>query len=127
MTDHKLAAALKASGTVTPVPYTRAQLMEHVAVAFGRKPRTMFNTLRDVEDMKPEVLRATKTAGTIFAEAEKALNAADVPTDGTVGRIMDVLSLSQDDVHYIACFCHEHSATMDGETAAFRFRELQAQ
>ncbi len=98
--------------TALPIPQTRTELLALAAEALHAEGETLFGTIHGVEDMELAKLEAISTAGTIFAPVVTALNAHGVPTKETVGDVMRILSLTQHDVHEIACWCHEQSATM---------------
>ncbi len=93
------------------------QRLEVVAQWFDRNANRHFKTLHRVEDMTPEVLRALSASGTLFESISGALLEAGVKVDNTVGSIMGALDLSQENVNYIACFCHNGDSTAGSHVA----------
>ena len=115
---------LQATGQARPVPMTRKQLLENVAAYFAERANQRFKAPLQIEHMSLNDLRASTTAGHIFGEVEKALNATGVPTDGTMASVMDPLGLTQDETHY---FCACHSPEVSGNLAAHLFNSFAGQ
>ena len=65
-----------------------------------------FGTIKDIENTELAALRAMSVAGNAFEPIAKHLTTHGHPTT-TVGGAMDVLDLDKNDVHMIACYCHE--------------------
>jgi len=114
------ASSTKAPALKTP---TRKQLLLSVADAFAAKQKVQFGPLYEVEfkDTENEV-RAMSIAGTPPEIADQVLSDAGIPTDGTVGGVMDGLPISRDNVHALVCNCLGEEIT--GEEAAERFTKL---
>lgn len=83
----------------------RSELLREVAEAFsygspiaGKR----YPSLQDVEHMSLDFLRSKLTKGTPFEPVPERLRQLGYPTLPTVGAVMDRLSLSQEDVAFIA-------------------------
>ena len=127
--DHKTAtAALKTSTVRPPTPkvLTRKELLIACAQVFSGRKDESFKTLERVEHMDIGALRATKTAETAFEPIEQVFAANHHAMDGTVGRIMDVVPMSKDEVHIFACSCN-HGEEMLGSRAAANLMMLTKQ
>src|SRR5690349_13440613 len=118
MTKSQDIRALAKTGEARPVPMTKKQLLLSVAAYFTARAGQQFKAPLEIEHMSLAELRSAPTAGNIFNEVEKALGAAGVPTDGTMGSIMDPLGLTQDRMHD---FCACHAEQVAGATAAHYF------
>jgi hypothetical protein len=66
------------------------------------------------------------TAGTVLDPIVTALNQCGAVTEGTLGGVMRSLELEKDDVHYIACYCHEESEVMPMKDVAERLEQFAA-
>ncbi|HVM73457.1 MAG TPA: hypothetical protein VMU13_01085 [Candidatus Paceibacterota bacterium] len=119
-------AALAATGEARPIGVlmTRAQLLEHVAASFAQTGNRRFKLLVETEYWATETLRTTSTTDNIFAHVETTLGDIGLPTNGTIGRVMDNLGLSEEDVHDFACYCHTCTSQIDGANAASRLRTI---
>jgi hypothetical protein len=107
---------------VSEVPHrlSRDNLRALVVAKFRQQGDVPLQTLHDVEHMPLQCLRAVKTSGTVLDVPAKAMEEAGIPTDGTVGSVMDVLGLSHDDIHNAFCWCVS-GAEITGAQAAERF------
>jgi len=121
MTRTQNLAALQAAGEARPVPMTRKQLLEHVAAHFAQKRRQTFKMPLEIEHMTPQQLRAMPVVGNMFAEVATALGTAGVPTDGTMGSVMDPLGFNQAHAHV---FCGCHAREHDGYTIELAFKGI---
>lgn len=120
-------AALKTSAVLSPAEkyVVRQDLLAFLALAFINRQNEQFRTLMNVEGMAPDVLRAHPTAETPFEVVEKALAAEGYPTDGTVGGVMNIVPLTQDEIHHLACYCH-YGDSINGVQFCANLRSLQA-
>lgn len=120
-------ARLEAEGQAQRV-FTLRQKREIAAYAYRRRwwhvVQMGYRTIKGVEHLKLETLRALKTGGTVLEPAQKALVKAGVPVGETVGEFMDALSITQDELHHAVCWCHEQSSYMTGSLAQARFSDL---
>lgn len=103
--------------TTTKAPPTPTSLEERQQIALvaleqigGRR----LGTIRRIEDMSLEQLRAKSTRNTIFAPVIKALARKGVEVGDTVGDVMDTLQLDQRQIHAIACACHSWGSSIRG-------------
>lgn len=103
---------------------TREQKFKIVIAALVAQGNKTFKAIHDIERMSAEELNSYPTAGTILQPVVNALNIHGVATDGTVGGVMRSLEFDPDDVHYVACWCHEENEVMTGIWAAERFVDL---
>jgi len=100
---------------------SRNDKLESVALMFDGCSKHRFRTVPDIEGTDPAKFRATAVDNTIFEPIANHLTKNGVPTK-TIGGVMDALTLTHDEAHAIACFCHQHSETIDGELAAYYIR-----
>jgi hypothetical protein len=107
----------------TPVflQLSRNDRIESVAAVFDKRPNHLFGTVKNIEHTAPDVLREMSVAGSAFEPMADHLTSQGVPVK-TIGGVMQALELTQVDAHYIACFCHERSPTITGESVALNLR-----
>lgn len=86
-----------------------------------RHAEARFKAIRNVEHMDLHVMRAHTTAGTNLEPAVAALKAAGVNVGSTIGEFMDAASLNRDQIHEIACDCHQHGIDPSGNRMADLF------
>jgi|GEM_PF-3778366 len=106
-----------------PVRPTRRELLLRVASYFESRPDQVFNALHRIEYHAEPVIRTRDTQGTAFAPIVDVLNAAGVPTDQTLGAVMDNVPMTRGEAHELACDCNGHKMT--GTAIAARLRTLE--
>lgn len=84
---------------------------------------TTYTTLRNVERLPLEVLRARSTEDTAFAPVVDYFRANGVLIESKVGAVMDALDLTQNQVDNVACYC-EHGQAVSAACMARQFRRL---
>ena len=80
--------------------------LHSVSGSYAQQAHTVFRAIPDIEGTSTEELRAIAVAGTILQPAADGLQNAGIPTNGSVGDLMDKLGLNHDEMHSIACACH---------------------
>lgn len=103
---------------------SRRELLDSVAATFDKMETVTFGALYGIEFLQESELRATIIAGssTFFEHVAAAIGDAGLPTDGTMGGVIDALDLSHAEVHALGCHCEGDEIT--GAIAASRFRRL---
>lgn len=128
MTDTTVLTKRPADTTSVTAPAvdtpSRLELLDSVAATFDKMETVTFDALYGIEFQEEPELRATIIAGssTFFEHVATALGDAGIPTDGTMGGIMDALDLSHAEVHALGCCCEGDEIT--GAIAASSFRRL---
>jgi hypothetical protein len=96
-----------------------------VAAAYARKPRKVFRTIPNMEEVSEHVLRTYSTNNTILEPAVVALNEADIHTAPLIGDLMDNLGINFEQMHDLACACN--GCFVQGDYMAQRFDTLAAE
>ncbi len=105
MTKQELANTAKVLYTL-PVPQlTREEKLEIIAKAYDRLKGCNLRTIYGIEDGDENRLREVSTVGTVFEEAVKALSEAGIPTNQTLGDLMNNSALTRTELHLAACGC----------------------
>ncbi|HEX7651743.1 MAG TPA: hypothetical protein VF439_03450 [Candidatus Paceibacterota bacterium] len=121
MTKHEPASAFTA-------PPTRNQLLAQVRQTFEKRPAEQFKSIRGIDDMALDTLRAMPVAGTPFEVFAKTLAKYDihaVPADNTVGTIMAAYDLTKKQIHHIVCYC-ENGQSISGDKLAKNILSVDA-
>ncbi len=116
--------ALVASGLAisADVP-TRQDLLRTIARTFELQGKKTFFAIPEVEYKADNVIRAFEAVkGNVLQPIVAALNSANVPTEPTLGSIMDNTGLLKAEVHDLVCECK--GAEVTGITMAKRFNDL---
>jgi hypothetical protein len=112
--------ALMRKGQALPIQLGRKQLLQcayHALHAKGMREYRTFENLEDVARYSDADLRALPVADTIMEPVADAFALRGKPPIYVLGELMD-LGFTRDDLHAIACGCHEQSDVMLAHTAA---------
>lgn len=98
----------------------RGRKIELLAQVLSANATTRYGTILAIEGMPSETLvQHPIPAGSVLSPLAEEMRSRG-ETVKTVGDIMRIAELDQDDIHHLACFCH--SVDVSGETAAVRLR-----
>jgi hypothetical protein len=111
MTQHPQVAALTA--TAVPLP-TREEVWKATRAICRERRKDMFTIPQRLENLLPADLATIKVAGTVYEPLEQAAADLGLPTDGTLGALMQPpLSLTEIEAH-VFCGCNLGDEQIDG-------------
>lgn len=91
-----------------PSPPTRHELLDQIVTSFKTKNEwEFFATLPRVDDMEISEIRQLPIGDSAFRPVVEILSAAGIPTNDTVGCVVDFFGLTKEQVHDLACECHK--------------------
>ncbi|MDR3546713.1 MAG: hypothetical protein P4M11_00305 [Candidatus Pacebacteria bacterium] len=99
---------------------TLAQRYSVVIISLLEQGATYFPALPDIEGRSFEAVRELSTDSNIFEPIVDALNGAGEPVQPNIGSVADVLAMTHEDVHNLACECL--SLALTGAMAATRLQ-----
>ena len=106
---------------------SRRKRLERWADILEREPRRLLRAIHDIEYKSPQELLAYRVDGSPLsvAYADPVLRAAGLKGD-TVGDAGEFFDLSDEQLHYLLCFCH-HGEMLTALATAARVRAFARQ
>ena len=125
--EHKTLAEIERAGEATPaVPLTRVERLDRWARALDRLGKASLGSLWRTEHVAPAELPSVRADNSPLSVAfeDPVLRIVGL-SDDSYGEAKRFFELSDDELHWIVCYCH-FGETVSAEEAARRVRAVAA-